>query len=190
MRWFLLLAFAMFFAIPFFWLPIHAAVAFWRRLGKRSYYLGVLVWGCSVWLFLAHADFWLDRRVPRGVLTCAAGLALISVEAAITRKVGAVMGLSRLVGRHEIEPGRFAGGFLQHGIYARVRHPRYLGAMCALFGLALLAGSRNLLIAAAASVPLFCLMTGLEERELETRFGDEYRSYRRRVPRFLPRLWQ
>jgi protein-S-isoprenylcysteine O-methyltransferase Ste14 len=31
------------------------------------------------------------------------------------------------------------------------------------------------------------IMIGLEDRELEQRFGEEYRAYRRRVPAVVPR---
>jgi protein-S-isoprenylcysteine O-methyltransferase Ste14 len=42
------------------------------------------------------------------------------------------------------------------------------------------------------SLLAFAVLTGrvmilLEERELEQRFGDEFRDYRRRVPALLPR---
>ena len=40
----------------------------------------------------------------------------------------------------------------------------------------------------------FALVTGvvmirLEDRELEQRFGEEYREYRRTVPAVVPRIW-
>jgi protein-S-isoprenylcysteine O-methyltransferase Ste14 len=40
------------------------------------------------------------------------------------------------------------------------------------------------------SVPVINLVAILEERELLDRFGEEYASYRERVPRFIPRLGQ
>ena len=116
-----------------------------------------------------------------------AGVALVSLEIAVVGRVSRLLGFARLVGRSEVEPGRFSSPMVQGGIYARVRHPRYTSAMAALFGIALLGGSWPLAAAAAASVPLYYVMTVMEERELVQRFGDEYLRYRARVPRFLPR---
>ncbi len=188
MDWFVLTGWSAFSPIPIYWIPVHAAIGFWRRLGGRTYWFALVVWVLLAWVFLGHRDFWFHARFRRNLLTYAAGFLLLAVELVITRRAGALLGFNRLVGRSELEPDRFAAGLQQQGLYARVRHPRYLGAMAALFGLALLGSSWRLLGAAVASVPLYYLMTVLEERELRARFGDEFLAYRRRVPRFLPHL--
>lgn len=68
--------------------------------------------------------------------------------------------------------------------YGVVRHPLYLGIS------AILAASpvqtRNSLVSTAMVILYFYAGTFLEERRLVRRFGDEYKAYRRRVPRFLP----
>ncbi len=73
------------------------------------------------------------------------------------------------------------------GVYAWMRHPGYAGALLANLG-AMLA------FRSAAPLPLVLLMAaatrarvGREEAALESRFGDEYRSYRGRVGRWWPR---
>jgi methanethiol S-methyltransferase len=68
--------------------------------------------------------------------------------------------------------------------YAIVRHPLYLG-----FSLILAfhpTQTENSLAAAAAIVAYFYVGTFFEERRMERKFGEAYREYRRRVPRFLP----
>jgi len=76
-----------------------------------------------------------------------------------------------------------------HGPYRYVRNPMISGVIFILFGEALiLISSPQLtwaLIFLAANmiwIPLF------EEPQLERRFGDSYREYRRHVRRFIPRL--
>lgn len=68
--------------------------------------------------------------------------------------------------------------------YAVVRHPLYLG-----FSLILAfhpEQTENSLASAAAIVAYFYVGTFFEERRMERKFGEAYREYRRRVPRFLP----
>jgi len=74
------------------------------------------------------------------------------------------------------------------GLYARIRHPGYLGAWLAALGGALAFGG-------GMSLPLVAVMALLlngratrEEAMLETRFADAYRAYRARSGRFLPGL--
>jgi len=68
--------------------------------------------------------------------------------------------------------------------YGLVRHPLYLGCS------ALLAfhpvQTRNSAATAAAVIAYFYIGTFFEERRLVRTFGEEYRAYQRRVPRFLP----
>ena len=68
--------------------------------------------------------------------------------------------------------------------YALVRHPLYLG--CSLLLAFHPVQTRNGAATAAAVVAYFYIGTFLEERRLVRTFGDAYREYQRRVPRFLP----
>jgi protein-S-isoprenylcysteine O-methyltransferase Ste14 len=76
------------------------------------------------------------------------------------------------------------------GLYSYVRNPMALGAFLILEGIGFLFGSIFLVVLFA---PLPVILYGLfikaiEEKELEMRFGDEYRQYKNRVPMFFPRL--
>lgn len=75
---------------------------------------------------------------------------------------------------------------LQSGPYARSRNPIYIAVFLQFLGLALLVNSWWLII--ALPVLYVYLRFGViarEERYLEQKFGDEYRSYRSEVPRWL-----
>jgi protein-S-isoprenylcysteine O-methyltransferase Ste14 len=68
--------------------------------------------------------------------------------------------------------------------YGIVRHPLYLG-----FSLILAFQpdqTKNSLASTAAIVAYFYVGTFFEERRMERAYGEAYREYRRRVPRFLP----
>jgi len=68
--------------------------------------------------------------------------------------------------------------------YGLVRHPLYLG--CSILVAFHPAQTRNSLASAAAIVAYFYVGTFFEERRLERTFGEAYREYRKRVPRFFP----
>ncbi|HQT98772.1 MAG TPA: isoprenylcysteine carboxylmethyltransferase family protein [Thermodesulfobacteriota bacterium] len=68
--------------------------------------------------------------------------------------------------------------------YGLVRHPLYLG--CSLLLAFHPVQTRNSLASAAAVVAYFYVGTFFEERRLVRKFGEAYREYQRRVPRFLP----
>lgn len=75
------------------------------------------------------------------------------------------------------------------GVYRYVRNPMISGVLCALLGEAALLGSLTVL----TWFGVFFLMNAVyiplsEERGLKKRFGEEYRRYKRHVPRWLPRL--
>lgn len=77
------------------------------------------------------------------------------------------------------------GGFVRHGIYARVRHPLYSSVTLISLGWALLWQSWPALLTALALIPFFSAKARREEQWLSQRF-PEYPDYARRVPRFIP----
>lgn len=68
--------------------------------------------------------------------------------------------------------------------YAVVRHPLYLG--CSVLLAFHPVQTRNSLLSAAMIVLYFYVGTFFEERRMLRKFGEAYREYQRRVPRFLP----
>ncbi|MCK6460319.1 MAG: isoprenylcysteine carboxylmethyltransferase family protein [Planctomycetes bacterium] len=82
----------------------------------------------------------------------------------------------------------YASGLVTGGVFAHCRNPMYVGNLLALLGLLALSGSPLALAVGGAFFLLAYLsITLAEETYLLGRFGDEYRAYRARVPRFLPR---
>jgi protein-S-isoprenylcysteine O-methyltransferase Ste14 len=75
------------------------------------------------------------------------------------------------------------------GFYRHVRNPMYVAVLAAILGEGLLWGRPALLLYGAGVGLLFHLfVTGYEEPHLLTQFGEQYAEYRRRVPRWLPKL--
>jgi len=67
-----------------------------------------------------------------------------------------------------------------------VRHPIYLGAFIFLAAQALLAANLLTLVPTVALLTLLYAQLPEEESMLIDRFGDEYREYMKRTPRFMP----
>ena len=75
------------------------------------------------------------------------------------------------------------------GLYRRVRNPMYVGAVSFVLGLGLTFGSPVVLIYLVLLFTGFHLHTVLiEEPWLAREFPDEWESFSRRVPRWIPRL--
>lgn len=176
------------FPIPLFWLVLHPLVGFWRRQRLPAAYLtaGLSAWGIVAAVLFALRD-WLFVSERASAWTIAAGFGLIALDGVILYRVGREMGLARLVGKVELDGG---GHLATRGLYARVRHPRYAGAMLSVAGACLIASSLLLWVFAACWGSLVVLATMFEERELRARFGPAWDEYCGRVPRFIPfRFW-
>jgi protein-S-isoprenylcysteine O-methyltransferase Ste14 len=71
------------------------------------------------------------------------------------------------------------------GIYTWTRNPMYVGGSIALLGIAIGCALDWVLLLLALSLPLVHYGIVLrEERYLERKFGDEYRRYQKKVPRY------
>jgi protein-S-isoprenylcysteine O-methyltransferase Ste14 len=74
------------------------------------------------------------------------------------------------------------------GIHRYMRHPLYTGTFAAIWGFWLLFPSLGLLIADLVITGYTLYAIRLEEEKLVTEFGEQYRTYQRKVPKLLPRF--
>jgi protein-S-isoprenylcysteine O-methyltransferase Ste14 len=75
------------------------------------------------------------------------------------------------------------------GPYSYLQHPILLGILVILFGEALWLRSPSVgIYAVVLAILSHCYVVYIEEPQLTQRFGIDYRSYRRAVPRWLPQL--
>ena len=178
--------------LPFgfiFWLIIDPCARSWRRLGPGWTYAVVGAIGIA----LAAIVY----RLRAALLAVEYGTSYPSIGLGLVLLIGAmVVALQRrrhltwriLAGLPELSNTAGPGRLLREGIYARIRHPRYVEAVLGLCGYALIANYLAAYVASGISIPGIYLIVLLEERELRVRFGTEYAAYCRDVPRFVPRL--
>jgi protein-S-isoprenylcysteine O-methyltransferase Ste14 len=173
--------------IPLFWFVVHPQVSFWRRHQTAAFTTGVLLsWGPITACMIVFRQELFRHDWPPAWMTVV-GCALIILEGWIFWSVQRDLGAARLVGKTELSGG---GEVVHRGIYASIRHPRYIGSFLAILGACCLAGTPTLWLVAVIWSLLTLIAIALEERELRARFGDAYKEYCRRVPRFFPLRWK
>ena len=92
-------------------------------------------------------------------------------------------------GKGTPDPNRPPTELVVHGLFRLVRNPMYVGVVTTVTGEALLFLSPGLLALAAVVLVVFHLRVVIyEEPTLARTFGADWDDYRRRVPRWLPRL--
>ena len=173
--------------IPAFWLTIHPYANYWRSREHHPYRILVPLW-MAMWIGMG-ALTWRWRKVsfydePWAWLPAATffALGLIIYSKALQNFSG-----SQLGGVPEVVAGHHSQRLIITGIRNRVRHPVYLGHLCEM-----LAWSVGTGLVVNYGLTILAIVTGaimirMEDNELERRFGEEFRAYRRRVPSVLPR---
>jgi protein-S-isoprenylcysteine O-methyltransferase Ste14 len=185
LRWIAAIVLFLQLPVPLFWFVVHPSINFWRR-GHRTaaYVTGLLLSWPAVAVGLILFRHELFRRDATPEWSIAIGILLIVFEVWIFWRAIGDLGSAKFVGKTEMSGG---GEVVSRGIYAKIRHPRYLGSFLAIVGACLVAGTRLLWIVAIVWTILTLTAIALEEGEMRTRFGETYLDYCRRVPRFIPR---
>jgi protein-S-isoprenylcysteine O-methyltransferase Ste14 len=84
-----------------------------------------------------------------------------------------------------VDPPRFV---VRAGLYRVVRNPMYVSVLCALVGEVVLFRSLRLAIwGTTVALAFHLFVVAYEEPTLRRQFGADYETYRRDVPRWLPR---
>lgn len=157
-----------------------------------SYRYYRLLYSSLALLLLGLLLFW-QLRMPTlklwnpGAPGLAGGILLISLGT-----TGLVMSLSKYVASPEGFRSLFLEGNKQAlqvtGLHRLVRHPLYLSTFLLLTGIFFCLPYLSLLLLVNIIIVYTVLAIPLEEKKLVELFGDEYRSYRRRVPALIPRF--
>lgn|GEM_PF-839826 len=165
---------------------IHTLHARAPELGPRAYGIHVPVYIALVLAVAAAHPLW-NHPVstwPDGVR--AMGGALVALSAMVLLWTYRQIDSATAMAIPQVT-GRGSDRFIDHGIYARLRHPRYAVLLGGAAGNAMLVGSPALFVAAALTAFLVPILVRTEERELVNRFGATYEAYRAYVPALFPR---
>jgi protein-S-isoprenylcysteine O-methyltransferase Ste14 len=100
-----------------------------------------------------------------------------------------IMGIGMLLvifGWYQIYEAK--GQLVTTGIYARIRHPQYLGFLLITLGLNVQWLTIITLLLWPILAVLYYRLAKTEDKEVEEKFGEEFQKYKRSVPMFIPRL--
>lgn len=187
--------------IPLFWLIIHPFADVWRKRFRAPLkvvtpiwiLLWVVTWGASYpWRNVALVPHPYREAIGWG----SSGLNWISLAAIpfwmltffIYSGSARHFSMNQVIGRTELESDRHEQRLVTTGLHARMRHPLYFGHLCTMLGWLALAQTRAVLGLVLWGVATGALMIRTEEAELERRFGETFREYRKRVPALIPRI--
>lgn len=175
-------------SIPAFWLMIHPFASYWRTRPGSPYRILLPLW-IAMWMVIALMTArWRQLALYSSpwawllfLLLFAAGLGIYSSSARDFTS-------AQLSGLPEVLPGHAEQRLVTTGIRARVRHPVYLAHLCEMLAWSAGTGLAVCYSLTACTVFTGWLMIRLEEKELEQRFGEEFRQYQAAVPLVLPRV--
>ena len=172
--------------MPVFWIPVHSFPAVFRKLGFFTYIMPVMIWLPLAYFIYIHRAFLLHSKIHLSAVLSGAGLFLVIVGTALQIWTGELLSLRGLVGLPEITK-EAEGRIVTKGAFSVVRHPTYLSHTFMFAGVFLLTGVAVVgIITVLDFVIINAVVIPLEEKELVSRFGEEYEEYRARVPRFFP----
>ena len=117
---------------------------------------------------------WLFDAISPGGILIAAGIILASLAIRNLRQAAT-----------NVEPWKPTLALVTEGIYGLMRNPMYTAMMVFIAGIAIALGSDwTLVLVVPAALILHFGVVKREERYLEAKFGESYREYTRRVPRY------
>lgn len=170
------------------WFVVHPFVDFWRKLGARNTMTVMIVFFmASLAGLVIIRERLLGPDMGLHWPLFGLGVVLCVVAGYIGWKRKRYLTVRVLAGVPEVETDEGKRGeLLDQGAYSIIRHPRYVEIAFATFGYAAISNFLGCWIVAVLALPVLHLIVLLEERELLDRFGEEYRLYASRVPRYLP----
>jgi protein-S-isoprenylcysteine O-methyltransferase Ste14 len=131
----------------------------------------------------------LDRTMPAQMLAAKLSLTERIVVGGLVALAGAALAVTaerrfRAVGTN-VPPWKPALHLATSGVYDRMRNPMYIGLMLLTGGIGIaLASDWTLVLLVPMAIVLHYGVVLREERYLEGKFGEEYRRYKARVPRW------
>lgn len=139
-------------------------------------------------IIVALQDLLLGEKLSLGILS-GLGMILMFIGVALHVWTGKLLGWKALVGYSELKLQSGPQKLVKEGPFSVMRHPTYFAHTLMFLGVFLMTGfmGTGFLVLTDFVISYFVIIP-LEERELLTRFGGEYRRYKESVPKFLPRI--
>jgi protein-S-isoprenylcysteine O-methyltransferase Ste14 len=180
--------------IPAFWLMIHPFAERWRQRHlsyQRSPYSVLLPAWMAMWIVVALITRpWRSFLLYQSDWAWIAAASLFDCGLYIYSQSAKNFSAKQLGGVPELHGADREQQLVTSGIRSRVRHPVYLAHLCEMLAWSAGTGLAVCWVLTAFAIATGAVMIRMEDAELEKRFGDSYRAYRRSVPAVLPRVFR
>lgn len=175
-------------AVPLFWIPVHGLSRVFKKLGLWTYIMPVVTWVPLAYLLYINRAFFLPFKADLSIILNIAGFILLTSGTALHIWTGRLLGLRGLIGIPEIYT-KAGGAMITKGAFSVVRHPTYLAHTLMFGGIFLITGAITVgIITVLDLITINAVVIPLEDKELISRFGGEYKEYKKRVPGFFPHV--
>ncbi len=157
-------------------IPLQSASLYLPLLLKTDYFLPSLINLPSH--FITDSLFLVYAAIPLGIIFITLGILIINPSVIYAKNVVG----NRL---HLICPEK--SKLITNGIYRYIRNPQYLGRGVIAVGFGVIANNLLAICVGLIHFLSFWIIIPAEDKELERRFGDEFESYRKKVPALIPK---
>jgi protein-S-isoprenylcysteine O-methyltransferase Ste14 len=174
--------------IPSFWFMIHPRAERWRERGRSPFRILLPAW-FGMWIVLAALTaHWRKVALYSTAWTWIPAALLLGMGFWIYSRAGMHFSWAQLGGLPEVLPRHREQRLVTTGIRAHVRHPVYLAHLCEMVAWSVGTGLVVCWVLTAFAMITGAVMIRMEDAELEKRFGEQHRRYRRSVPAVIPRI--
>lgn len=173
-----------------FWIPVHYATSFFRKLGLFTYAMPLLAWLPFSYLVFKNKAYILQFKIDLPEIVNIIGIPVFIAGTLLHLWTARLLGLWGIIGIPEIMV-KLKNRLMTSGPFSIIRHPTYLAHTCIFSGGFFITG---VIAVGIVTILDFLIITSiiipLEEKELSRRFGENYKSYMKRVPyRLFPGLF-
>ena len=192
--WFVLSVIGLLFVVPLHFLSVEHSKLETRFGEKRGSTIGAALGMISGWgFFLFLIGVWISPQSR--FLIQITDIQIVGIQlfhlllAFVFLLPGAWLGIKGVteIGLKAAETHR-AERVISTGVYSRVRHPQYLGAILSHVGASFLFSAYYSLLVTPLVIVINWILCWKEERELVKEFGEGYLKYQENVPMMFPRI--
>ncbi len=171
--------------VPLFWFMVHPRADKWREQ-RRSPFRVLLPGWAAMWIVIGVVTWpWRHVVLYSSAWTWIPAGALLLTGFFLYSRSGVHFSWAQLGGLPEVRAGHRDDRLVTTGLRARVRHPVYLAHFCEMLAWSIGTGLVVCWVLTAFAMITGAVMIRMEDAELEKRFGEEFRNYRRRVPALI-----
>ena len=172
--------------IPLFWIPVHFATGFFKRLGILTYAMPLFTWLPLAYLIFQNRTFLISYKTDLPMIVNSIGMVFLISGALLHMWTAKLLGVG-IIGVPEIFI-KIKENIVTEGPFSLVRHPTYLSHTLIFLGVFLITGVIAVGILTVLDLIIITIIViPLEEKELLFRFSGKYEQYKKKVPsKFLP----